>query len=80
MQPTSENFKRTVDGAVRRLFIAALGMAPEDPTDRYAATTGELRRWTNETQPEFVREVDSAVEVVLAPYRAAQIDKLFRRC
>lgn len=32
----------------RDALIAKLGMKPEDPTDRYAETTGELWGWVAE--------------------------------
>jgi hypothetical protein len=40
--------ERRKHAAERAALVAELGMAPEDPTDQYAATTGELLQWAAE--------------------------------
>lgn len=40
--------ERRQHAAERAELIAALGMMPEDPSDPYAASTGELLRWARE--------------------------------
>lgn len=48
--------RRWVESAARRRaharfrahLIRLLGMAPEDPSNPYAATTGEFRRWARQ--------------------------------
>jgi hypothetical protein len=75
---TSEAFKQRADAAKRRLLVSALGWPAEDPFDHYVARSGEMLAWLREKDPQLADQIQAAYDSVVEPYRAAQLDKLFR--